>query len=185
MTVQLPYMNRILFPNMNVVSSRLVQFAAHARVGLVGAVCAFALCLTTPHAQATPKAANVSGNVTTTITNLVYNADGTLSITATQSGHLTTFGNFTGTFSYVATPFSDGYVLRGTAVLINNAGDRLNIVATMVDVGTDYPLSLGGELHVTGGTGRYVGAGGLIAISGTDGASLTDTFRLDGVLTTP
>lgn len=130
-----------------------------------------------------PTMVAVAGSANNTISNIVFNDDGTISIESNVVGELSHVGEFTGRFSYLATPSPVSIELSGTAVLTNEDGDKLFFSVHILEVGTDYPYTLLGNLMVTGGTGRFVGATGSIAVSGMDTASLTDKLVLRGVLT--
>jgi len=125
---------------------------------------------------------SVKGSATNTITNLVFLTDTTISIQSVQVGHLTNFGNFTGNFSYLAEASPVSIFLLGSATLINDQGDKLNVTATILELGTDYPYTVNGVLAVTGGTGKYAHATGTIRVSGIDNVQLSDTVTLDGIL---
>src|SRR5204862_6506911 len=107
---------------------------------------------------------HVKGSGTTTVTNLVYNADGTISIEADQAGQLTRFGQFTGHFSYLAVPTPAAILLAGTGSLRATNGDQLFLKASLIEVGLDYPRALSGTLTITGGTGQYAGATGSLFV---------------------
>lgn len=124
----------------------------------------------------------VAGLAVTTLTSLEFNDDGTIAIEAVQVGHLSHFGEFTGQFSYVAIPSATSTVLRGSATLTNENGDQLYLTAFILELGADYPYTVTGALSVTGGTGRFAGATGLVAVTGIDTASPTDTLKLQGTL---
>jgi hypothetical protein len=126
----------------------------------------------------------VSGSAVTTITSLVFLNDVTMAIEAEQVGHLTGFGNFTGHFSYIAVASPATIVLVGSATLTNDQGEQLHVTASILELGADYPRTVNGTLTVTGGTGRYAGATGVIGVSGIDEESPTDTFNFDGTLVT-
>lgn len=128
------------------------------------------------------KVVNVAGTATNTITSLVFNDVGTISIEAVQEGHLTHFGHFTGHFSYVAVPSPVSIVLLGTAQLTNDDGETLSLTAVVAELGTDYPYTVAGTLTVTGGTGRFAGATGALTVSGPDSAELSDTLSFRGTL---
>ena len=152
----------------------------------IATVLFFAAAPTASAAPATlslkPKVVAVSGSATTTLTSLEYNADGTISIEAAQVGHLSQFGDFTGHLSYLAIPSPTSILLRGTATLTNKKGEQLHLFALILELGTDYPYTATGVLTVTGGTGRYAGATGLIVVTGYDTESPTDTLNLQGTL---
>jgi hypothetical protein len=138
-------------------------------------------------ASAAPASAAViptQGSATTTITNLVFNDDGTISIDAVESGTLSKIGAFTAQFSYVATPAPTGLVLVGTGTITTAKGDKLFVKARILEIGADYPFTVSGLLTITGGTGRYAGATGALYVSGIDDVSLTDTLQIQGAVIT-
>jgi hypothetical protein len=147
-------------------------------------ICVATIALFTSTTKASAALVPVQGSATSSVTDLVFNDDGTISIVAEQSGHLTNFGDFTGTFSYLATPTSYGFLVTGTGTLIASNGDKLFLNLFILELGADYPFQVVGVLSVTGGTGRYRGAYGAIGISGYDQADLTDTFNLQGTIVT-
>ena len=154
--------------------------AIAAVLGLSHAVPATALPAARPAVSV--KAVTVSGSATNTITQLGFNDNGTISIEAEQEGNLSHIGHFTGHFSYLAIPSPVSIVLLGTAEITNDDGDRLFFSAVVVELGTGYPYTLAGTLTVTGGTGRFAGATGAIAVSGRDTAELTDRLDFHGTL---
>jgi hypothetical protein len=130
------------------------------------------------------KLLSVKGVATNTITSLEFINDVTLRIEAQQVGYLTHFGGFTGEFSYLAVASPAAIVLTGTATLTNTDGEQLFLTASIVELGTAYPMTVVGTLTVTGGTGRFAGATGSIAVSGKDEESLSDTLKLAGTIIT-
>ena len=153
------------------------------RAGLF--VClATVLMLTTPSASAAPLITLTQGSATTTITSLVFNADGTISIEAEQSGYLSNVGAFTAHFSYLAIPTPATILLVGTGTMQIAGGDQLFLTASILELGLDYPRLLDGTLTITGGTGRYAGATGALVVSGIDEESLTDTVNITGSIVT-
>jgi hypothetical protein len=124
------------------------------------------------------------GSGSSTITSLVENPDGTLSIEADQAGTLSHVGKFTGVFSYLATvdPDTGTTYLNGHGYFQTVNGDQLQVNLMIVEYGLDYPKPYFGVLNVTGGTGRFAGAQGVLAINGIDEESLTDSFELNGEL---
>jgi hypothetical protein len=154
----------------------------------IATILLFTPALTVSAAQPTPakaaktKVVAVSGVAITTLTSLVFNDDGTIAIEAVQVGHLSYFGEFTGQFTYVAIPSATSILIRGTAILTNEDGDHLYLTALILEQGADYPYAVSGALTVTGGTGRFASATGLIAVTGNDTVSPTDTLNLDGTL---
>jgi hypothetical protein len=143
-----------------------------------------------PHAAAAllplslPKILPFNGSAANTITSLEFINDVTLAIEAEQVGYMTNFGNFTGHFSYTAVATPATILLVGNATLVNDQNEQLFVTATVLEVGTDYPKSVAGTLTVTGGTGRFAGATGTIAVSGVDDEPLTDVFQLNGTVIT-
>src|SRR5687768_5590968 len=140
---------------------------------LIAIVCMFVmLCpapqiFAAPHSSLAPvKLLHVAGTASNTVTSVKVDKRGRLRIEAVQVGHLSHFGFFTGEFSYegVATPTS--IFLEGNATLTNDAGEQLFISATILESGTGYPYEVTGTLIVTGGTGRFAGASGSIAVKG-------------------
>lgn len=152
---------------------------------LAWALPAYTTAATTNLPSLSLKAVSVVGKASNTITSLVFNENGTISIEAEQEGTLSHFGHFTGHFSYLAIPSPLSIVLLGTAEITTDAGDRLNLAAVITELGADYPYTLVGTLTVTGGTGRFAGATGALAVSGRDTAELTDTLELRGTLVLP
>lgn len=130
------------------------------------------------------KVLSVSGTADNTITSLEFINDVTLRIEAVQVGYLSHFGNFTGDFSYLAVASPVSITLVGNATLTNDVGEQLFLTATVLELGAGYPYQVTGTLVVTGGTGRFAGATGTIAVKGVDGEELTDTFNLAGTLIT-
>lgn len=145
---------------------------------------AFGLFVTLPRASAA-LVTTTQGSATTTITSLIFNADGTISIEADQSGYLSNVGSFTAHFSYLAVPTPATIVLVGSGTLTTAAGERLYLQASIVELGLDYPRTLNGALTITGGTGRFKGATGTLLVSGVDEESLTDTIQIQGAILTP
>lgn len=137
---------------------------------------------------AAPRAAaaiiNTQGSATTTITSLVFNADGTISIEADQVGTLSKIGAFTGHLSYIAVPTPTALILVGSGTLRTASGEQIFLKARILELGTGYPYLVNGVLAVAGGTGRYAGASGALAVSGTDEEALTDTLQLQGAVVT-
>jgi hypothetical protein len=149
-------------------------------------VAVFATFLVTPSlVLAKPVVTFVQGAGTTTVTSLVFNDDGTISIEADQAGHLSGFGVFNGHFAYTAFPTPTGFVLLGSGQITNHRGEQLFFAVTILEFGTDYPFVLNGLLAITGGTGRFAGATGALYISGLDEESLTDDITLQGAIITP
>jgi hypothetical protein len=130
------------------------------------------------------KMLSVKGSATNIITSIEFINDVTLQIEAVQVGHLSNFGDFTGQFSYTAVASPVSILLTGNATLTNTSGEQLTLVATILEVGVDYPYTVTGTLTITGGTGRFAGATGTIAVTGQDGEELTDTFQLAGTILT-
>src|SRR5882724_4335273 len=126
------------------------------------------------------------GSGASTITSIVFNPDGTISIVATQEGQLSHLGKFTGSFAYLATidPNTGTTFISGNGYFTMLTGDRINFAITIIEVGLDYPHPYAGGLTVTGGTGRFAGARGLLEINGIDDVSFTDPFKLAGVILT-
>lgn len=127
----------------------------------------------------------VKGSATTTITNLVFDPvlGVLISIDSIQSGHLSNIGNFTGVFAYQALATPATITITGNGTLTTAGGDKLFATATILELGTDYPRTLNGTLTITGGTGKYAGAKGVLAVSGIDEESLTDTIDIEGTIT--
>ncbi|MGC4073615.1 MAG: hypothetical protein QM760_14090 [Nibricoccus sp.] len=126
-----------------------------------------------------------SGAGQSTIVDLVENPDGTLSISAEQSGRLSHLGNFTGSFSYLATiDYNTGTTLLDGEGVIRLPEGELFVDVLIVEVGLDYPRPYTGFLLVKKGTGRFANARGLFEITGVDEESLTDDFILSGFLLT-
>jgi hypothetical protein len=126
------------------------------------------------------------GSGQSTVVNLVENPDGTIVLDAVQSGHLAHIGAFTATFSYLATiDYNTGTtLLTGDGVLMTGADDQLFVDVTILEVGPDYPRPYTGVLKITGGTGRFAHASGLLEVTGVDAESLTDSFALAGLIRT-
>jgi hypothetical protein len=126
------------------------------------------------------------GSATSTLTDFVENSDGTLSLQAEQEGTLSGFGAFTGMFHYVAhiDPAGETTLLLGCGVFVFDNDDELHLQVTILERGADYPKPFFGFLSITGGTGRFAGARGIIETSGTDGEDFTDPFHLSGVIMT-
>ena len=146
-----------------------------------------ALTLAVPHEAAARQAGNpvvTSGGGTSTLTSLVENPDGTLTIEAYQEGFLRGLGRFDGFFSYVAhIDYDTGITqLIGSGMFVTPSGDELHLSVHLVQVGLDYPRPFTGMLTVQGGTGRFARASGLLTISGQDDESLTDRFELSGAI---
>jgi hypothetical protein len=138
-----------------------------------------------PDAAARDTVTVVRGAATTTVTSLVFNADGTISIESVQTGYLSHVGAFTAHFSYLAVPSPTTIVLVGSGTLTAASGGQLYLSAFIVERGLDYPLMLDGVLAITGGSGRFSGATGALRISGLDEESLTDNVVLAGSIITP
>lgn len=136
-------------------------------------------------ASAAPLVTWTSGSATTTITNLIFNDDGTISIESEQSGYLSQVGAFTAHFSYLVIPTPTALFLVGSGTLITTSGDCMSLTALIVEWGADYPRTLNGVLTIKGGTGRYAGATGTLLVNGIDEESLTDTINLQGAILTP
>jgi hypothetical protein len=136
-------------------------------------------------AAAQQKTFPVRGEAENTVTDLKPTGDFTLHLEAAQVGHLTRFGHFTGQFAYDAELFAEAIVLHGTATLTNEQGEQLFVTADILETGTVEPLDVTGTLTITGGTGRFDGASGSLAVSGVDGESLVDTVHLEGAIVTP
>ena len=126
------------------------------------------------------------GTGTSTVTQVTENPDGTLGLQAEQEGSLIHLGKFTGEFAYLATiDYNTGTtVITGNGIFDFKKGDKLFLSANIVEVGLDYPRPYNGALTVTGGTGKYADASGLLEISGVDEESPTDGLVLNGVIVT-
>jgi hypothetical protein len=142
------------------------------------------LLLVVPRASAAPVITQTQGSATTTITNIVFNADTTISIEAVQSGTLSHVGAFTAHFSYLAIPSPLTIAIVGTGTLTASNGDKIFLTASILEIGADYPRTLNGALTITGGTGRFAGATGTLLTSGVDEESLTDTIQIHGAIIT-
>ena len=131
-----------------------------------------------------PKPAN--GSALNTIVRIEETPTG-LAILATQVGHLTNFGNFTGVLAYLLTPNEtfDAFSFHGGGVLIGKKDDRLFVRIDAIATGADYPRTVTGWLTIFGGTGKFVGARGKLAITGLDEEVLTDRLFLNGSFTVP
>lgn len=127
-----------------------------------------------------------TGSGTSTVTSIIENPDGTLSLEAEQSGRLAHIGSFSAIFSYLAKiDYNTGTTLiSGGGTLQNAQGDRLFVTVNIAEVGIDYPRPYTGVLTVTGGTGRFARATGLLEVTGIDEESLTDHFLLSGAIST-
>lgn len=159
-----------------------LSFAVRTAAALCFAL--IALCFVPSRAAAVESFVAI-GSATTSITSLIFNDDGTISIEADQVGFLSGFGSFTGHFSYRAYPSANSILLLGTGNLTNAAGDKISVNATLLEVGADYPLTINGKLTITSGTGRFSEARGTLFVSGKDEASLTDQIFFRGVIVIP
>jgi hypothetical protein len=123
------------------------------------------------------------GSGQSTVVGLTENPDGTISLAAEQSGHMSHLGHFTGSFDYLATiDYNTGTTfIGGDGVIRLSAGD-LFVSVQIVEVGIDYPRPYTGFLRITKGTGRFSAARGFFEITGVDEESLTDGFVLTGLV---
>jgi hypothetical protein len=160
-----------------------LRSAASIRTSVSLCVATAMLLVSAPTASAA-LITSTQGSATTTITSIVFNADSTISIEADQSGTLSHVGAFTAHFSYLAIPTPVTISIVGTGTLTASNGDKINLTATVLELGADYPRTLNGVLVITGGTGRYAGATGTLLTSGTDEESLTDTIQIQGTIVT-
>lgn len=126
----------------------------------------------------------VRGSAESTVIALQPTGSATIHLEAAQVGHLSHFGHFTGEFSYDAELYADEIVLQGTATLTNDKGEQLFLTADIIETGTAEPLDVTGTLTITGGTGRFAGASGSLAVTGVDDVSLVDTIYLAGTIVT-
>ena len=126
------------------------------------------------------------GTGTSTVTDITYNADDTITLKAEQKGTLLHLGKFNGDFTYLATiDYNTGLTLiTGNGRFNFGQGDKLHLSASIVEVGLDYPRPFTGALTITGGTGRFTNASGVLEITGIDEESLTDGIVLSGTIST-
>lgn len=129
---------------------------------------------------------SANGSALNTIVKIEETPTG-LAILATQVGHLSNFGNFTGVLSYALTPNAtfDTFSFHGGGVLINKKADCLLVRIDAMATGVDYPRTVTGSLTIFGGTGKYAGARGRLAITGLDEEVLTDRLFLNGSFSVP
>jgi hypothetical protein len=168
---------------MKLLAPRL-RFPSAFRAFTLGCIAALVV-LASPRVFAAALITPTEGSATTTITSLVFNADGTISIEADQSGYLTNVGAFTAHFSYLAVPTPLTIALVGTGTLWTASGATIYLKASILEIGAAYPRTLNGALTIAGGTGRYAGATGVLYVSGVDEESLTDTIQIRGAIVTP
>ena len=123
------------------------------------------------------------GSGQSTVVELVENPDGTLNLSAEQSGTLAHLGKFTGSFEYIATiDYNTGTTFIGGEGEIRLASGKIFVEVQLVEVGIDYPRPYTGILRITGGTGSFAKAKGFFEITGVDAESLTDQFVLVGLV---
>jgi hypothetical protein len=147
---------------------------------------AFALACSVCSARNRPKLVYAQGGGTSTLTSVVENADGTLSLEAEQKGSLSHFGDFTGLFRYTAyIDYTTGAtLLLGEGYLQASNGDQLFLELEIAEPEPEYPKTFTGTMRVVGGTGRCQGAVGLLYISGVDEESPEDAFQFGGIFVT-
>lgn len=168
-------MNHTLLPGSRF-ASRLGVFCGLAFALLFAAV---------PRASALSLINHVEGSGTNTLTSVVTNPDGTVSIEAEQAGTLSGFGTFTGHFAYTALPSPTGFILVGSGEITNTRGEHLSLLVAITETGADYPFTIDGLITIIGGTGRFAGATGALHITGVDTAEPVDFIHLDGVIVAP
>lgn len=165
----------------------LLTFRSVVVASLAAIVCAFTSVASATNISTLLGSTVVTrGTGTSTVTQITENPEGTLTLLAEQEGSLIHLGKFTGDFTYLATiDYNTGTTLiTGNGVFNFKKGDKLFLSANIVEVGVDYPRPYTGALTVTGGTGKYAGASGLLEITGLDEESLTDGFVLSGAIVT-
>jgi hypothetical protein len=123
------------------------------------------------------------GSGESTLVGVTENPDGTLSLQAEQSGHLSRLGHFTGSFDYLASiDYNTGTTFLSGDGEIRLPAGKLFVAVQIIQVGLDYPRPYTGVLRITGGTGRFAKAKGVFEITGVDEESFTDGFALVGLI---
>ncbi|PTY07600.1 hypothetical protein DB347_05040 [Opitutaceae bacterium EW11] len=153
------------------------------------AIAALTLCFSAAASSAkaaTPLVA-VHSTGTSSVTNIVDNPDGTMTLEADQTGKLGTLGAFNGHCTYVATFDTTLQQIRitGTGTFTLTDGSQLKLAISFTEFGLNYPIPFAGMISVTGGTGQCENASGYLVLHGVDEEALVDGINLDGFVFTP